>query len=220
MKCLFACSAALIAFANLCPALICQSDKSTWKQWVDQGEPYSLAVCDGRDPQAAFDQEKSKLDKVASTPSLLPTFLVHTAMAALEAGRPDEAKFYAERALDISKASHVRPVSFEAESESVANSLANVVLGRLALQRGDTAGAEQRLVSSAEVDAGFVRFWGPNMTLARELLKQHRCEGVLNFLDRASLSWREPGAAKQLRVWRAAISDGKIPDFGANLLYR
>jgi hypothetical protein len=58
------------------------------------------------------------------------------------------------------------------------------------------------------------------MTLARELLKRHRSEAVLKFLDIVSSSWRWAGAQEQLTSWKAAIQNGKIPDFGANLLYR
>jgi hypothetical protein len=91
-------------------------------------------------------------------------FLVHTAMAALEAGLPDEAKSYAEKALAARESPpflHARPVSFEADSLGAATSLANVVLGRLALPKGDIEDAEQRLLLSVQVNTGFGPFWGP-----------------------------------------------------------
>jgi hypothetical protein len=58
------------------------------------------------------------------------------------------------------------------------------------------------------------------MTLALELLKHHRSEIVLEFLEKSLQVWQEPGAREHLAAWSAAIRSGKIPDFGTNLLYQ
>jgi hypothetical protein len=144
-------------------------------------------------------------------------------MAALEVGLYDEAQSYAERALAMRAAPdyvNASPVSFQAEAVGVATSLGNVVLGRVALIRGNTEEAEKRLLLSTDVHNGLAPFWGPNMTLALELLKHRRSETVLQFLERCSRFWQEPDAQEHLTKWSNIIRSGKIPDFGANLLYQ
>ncbi len=91
------------------------------------------------------------------------------------------------------------------------------MLGRLALLHDDVESAEKCLLLSGQITDGPATFWGPNMTLARELLKRHRTEGVLQFLDEAAHFWREPHG--QLDRWVTVIRAGKGPFLGANMLY-
>lgn len=55
------------------------------------------------------------------------------------------------------------------------------------------------------------------MSLARELLELGEREVVLEFLERCRAMWKLHG--DQLDTWKVIVQDGRIPDFGANLLY-
>src|ERR1700719_3714085 len=56
--------------------------------------------------------------------------------------------------------------------------------------------------------------FGPNMTLAKELLAKGESDSVLQYLDLCKNFWE--GERQQLDDWRDAIRGGKTPDFGAN----
>ena len=95
---------------------------------------------------------------------------------------------------------------------------AHLVLGRVALARGDleTAGAE--LLASARVPGSpQLASFGPNMQLALELLQADRKDIVLEYFSLCDKFW-ETGEA-QLRSWSSDIENGRLPSFGGNLLY-
>jgi hypothetical protein len=102
------------------------------------------------------------------------------------------------------------------EGDAVATS--DLVLGRLALLRGDVKQAELFLVQSGQIKPSLTSSdFGPNMTLALELLKRQRPEAVLVFLNEWSKVCRGESRTK-IRRWLAAIHRGEIPNFGGNLL--
>lgn len=222
MKHLLAFSIGVWLFAGSAFALVCQTDRKQWRAWERAGEPYSVAVCDGADPQEFYETEKAVLKKYRNDLLSLPAVIANVARAAFEAGHNDEAQTYAEQALATAAESrylHARPVSFEAEAYGNATMLANTVLGHLALLRGDVPAAEKYLLLSGQIQHGDATFWGPTMTLAFELLRRHRQEVVLQFLDECHQVWQEDSGQKQLDKWATEIRGGKIPDFGANLIY-
>jgi hypothetical protein len=148
--------------------------------------------------------------------------LAGVAKAALEAGLADEAKSYAEQALALAaedRFRNARPVTFEIAAEGDAVAIGNLVMGRLALLEGDVKAAESYLLLSGQIRAGQAEFWGPNMTLALELIKLHRTESVLQHLEECRTFWRNDDQYGKLDLWIAQVRDGKLPDFGANLLY-
>jgi hypothetical protein len=89
----------------------------------------------------------------------------------------------------------------------------------LALLRGDVPAAEKCLFLSGQIQPSGTTFWGPRMTLALELLRRHRQDAVLNFLDECSRSWPKECPNCSFEKWAATIRRGKIPDFGATLIY-
>jgi len=130
-----------------------------------------------------------------SKPLLKVKTLAAAAKAALEAGLNEQAKTYAEEALALAADGSLNDPpspSFEADAKGDATAIGNLVLGRLALLHDDVESAEKYLLLSGQITDGPATFWGPNMTLARELLKRHRTEVVLQFLDEAAHFWREP----------------------------
>jgi hypothetical protein len=90
----------------------------------------------------------------------------------------------------------------------------NMVLGQVALRKGDKAGAEQFLLKAgATPGSPQLDQFGPNFSLARDLLMAGSTAVVLQYFDEVAKFWSDP----KLAAWRAAITAGKIPDFGDNL---
>lgn len=59
--------------------------------------------------------------------------------------------------------------------------------------------------------------FGPNMSLAEDLLKAGQRQPVLDHFERCRTFWRLDHG--QLDKWSQEVQDGKTPDFGANLQY-
>jgi hypothetical protein len=93
-----------------------------------------------------------------------------------------------------------------------------LVLGRLAILKGDTESAKKYLLLAGQTDGspGLDTF-GPNLSLARELLLVSEGETVLKFLDECRVFWRSERG--RLDQWSLEIQSGKTPNFGNNLIY-
>lgn len=95
---------------------------------------------------------------------------------------------------------------------------ANIVLGRVALRRGDVSGAKQHLLAAGETPGSpNLDSFGPNMTLAKELMEKGERDAVITYLQSCAEFWKMGGA--ELQNWIATIKRGGTPDFGANLDY-
>jgi hypothetical protein len=92
------------------------------------------------------------------------------------------------------------------------------VLGRIALKNGDLAHAKQALLNagrtkgSAQLDS-----FGPDMTLAEELLEKGEKDTVLRYFKLCRRFWKLGG--ERLDQWEKDVNAGKIPQFGGNLVY-
>ena len=94
----------------------------------------------------------------------------------------------------------------------------NMVLGQVALRRGDIDKAEMYLLKSGETPGSpQLDTFGPNMSLAKELLEAERSGAVLEYFKLCSKFWAMSG--DKLENWSILAQNGKVPDFGANLLY-
>lgn len=94
----------------------------------------------------------------------------------------------------------------------------NIILGRIALRRGDVEGAKAHLLAAGNVSGSPVLgSFGPNMTLAKELLEKGERETVLAYLQECAKFWTMGG--DKIQNWSATIKGGGIPDFEANLDY-
>ena len=94
----------------------------------------------------------------------------------------------------------------------------NVILGRVALRRGDLKRADAYLLAASQVrGGGALSSFGPNMMLAYELLEKGERQTVLDYLRRCATFWTSDRG--QLARWSAQIRAGRIPQFGANLSY-
>lgn len=95
---------------------------------------------------------------------------------------------------------------------------AHIVLGRIALKRGEIQKAKEHLINAGRVSGSpTLRSFGPNMALAKELLEHGGREVVLEYLELCKKFWDR--GQKELARWSSIIKDGGQPDFGANMIY-
>ena len=59
--------------------------------------------------------------------------------------------------------------------------------------------------------------FGPNMSLAKDLLEHGETEAVLAYFERCRAFWKMGG--ERLDAWSKEVRAGLIPNFGANLRY-
>ena len=94
----------------------------------------------------------------------------------------------------------------------------HLVIGRILLQRGEVEAAKARLLEAgATPGSPQLDSFGPNMSLAKELLERGEKESVLLYFERCASFWKMDRG--RLDQWRAEVEAGRIPEFGANLLY-
>jgi hypothetical protein len=95
---------------------------------------------------------------------------------------------------------------------------ANIVLGRVAVSEGKIDNAKIYLIEAGRCPGSpQLNSFGPNMTLAKDLLEKGEKDAVLQYFELCGKFW-EMGRDK-LKLWTKDVADGKTPDFGANLVY-
>jgi hypothetical protein len=94
----------------------------------------------------------------------------------------------------------------------------HMVLGRIALRSGDVDGAKRELLlaggtpGSPQLDS-----FGPNVSLAKDLLEAGETETVVQYFDLCRKFWElEDG---DLKRWSVLAEAGEMPDFGPHLVY-
>ncbi len=131
---------------------------------------------------------------------------------ALKEGKTDEARKLANELLEMART--------RTNDWNYGNAIqdSNQVLGRIALAKGDLAEAKKRLLDSADSKRSpQINSFGPNMRLAKEHLGKGETEVVLEYFNRCRAFW-EMGD-EQLASWTESVTNGKAPDFGADLDY-
>jgi RNA polymerase sigma factor (sigma-70 family) len=95
---------------------------------------------------------------------------------------------------------------------------ANLVLGRIAVREGNIEAAKHYLIAAGKSPGSPVMdSFGPNMTLAKDLLEKDERDTVLEYFMLCRRFWKMDYG--KLDNWMQEVMDGKTPDFGANLLY-
>jgi hypothetical protein len=90
----------------------------------------------------------------------------------------------------------------------------------IALRAGDVETARRHLIESGKTPGSpQLNSFGPNMSLAKELLEHGERKVVLEYLDLLEVFWQGDRPLQTLLGWRGMIERGKLPDFGANLIY-
>ena len=94
----------------------------------------------------------------------------------------------------------------------------NTVLGLVALNEGDWDGARRHLLAAgATKGSPQLDSFGPNMTLAKELIVNGERAAVLEFFKQCAVFWKNDRG--QLEQWSKQVRANQTPDFGSNLVY-
>ena len=94
----------------------------------------------------------------------------------------------------------------------------NLVAGRIALKEGHIEEAKQFLLEAGKSPGSpQMDSFGPNMSLARDLLEKGEREVVLQYFESCRKFWSM--GQGDLDQWTKDVKDGRIPNFGANLVY-
>jgi TonB family protein len=136
--------------------------------------------------------------------------LPQLAKAALAAGALDKASLYANELLTTARTGDW--------NDGNAIHDANMVRGLVALRSGNVEQAAKDLIEAGKTTGSpQLNSFGPNMTLASELLKRGQRDAVLEYLSLCKKFWTL--GADRLDTWIDLVRTGGTPDFGANLLY-
>jgi len=92
----------------------------------------------------------------------------------------------------------------------------HVALGRVALKDGEVEQAKAHLLQAGGTrGGGTLTSFGPNMSLAKESADRGERDTVITYLELCRSFWQSP----QLNQWIQTLKNGKVPNFGANLIY-
>jgi tetratricopeptide (TPR) repeat protein len=156
-----------------------------------------------------LEQAERAVERSKADPDWYRGSLLMAAKAALEANDINKARQFATTAL-VQVGSRNDGTTGQTVHDS------HVVLGRVALRTGNLAEAKVHLQQAGQVTGGgTLTSFGPNMSLAKELLERGERESVVRYLDACGAFW-----PNRLRTqWIQTITSGGTPNFGANLTY-
>ena len=145
-------------------------------------------------------------DLNGAEPAVRQAFLPQLAKAALDAGEIDVAERYAYDVLASASGIEV--------TDGTALHDGHLVLGRVAMSRKDVDLAKLHLLEAGKTNGGpALDSFGPDLTLAQQLLDAGESAAVLEYLARCERFWK-PGRT-QLQTWEAAIRAGERPRLNA-----
>jgi hypothetical protein len=164
------------------------------------------------DRRWAINRADSSERALAQQTEWLPRLLTMGAgaNAALNVGRTERAAYWAQQLLDLSQG-HEDDLNY-----GCAIHTGNIILGRIALQRGDIQAGKRHLRAAGNTPGSpTLNSFGPDMLLARDLLALGEKETVLQYLDRCQAFWDR----SELQQWKLAIARDEMPDFEENFHY-
>ncbi len=95
---------------------------------------------------------------------------------------------------------------------------ANVAMGEVALHNGDVKAAAGYLLAAGKTPGSpNLNSFGPNMTLARDLILAGDRKSVLEYFQLCGAFWKMDRG--RLTDWSSTVVQGGMPNFGANVLY-
>jgi len=176
---------------------------------------FALVAISDADDQPTPEQEhlEYRQKTVSEDPSERFNELPGLAKAAFDAGEFDLADRYANETLSAAP-SHKGEWNY-----GDAIFYGNFVLGRVALKRDrNISAANNYLLASSETPGSpSLKSFGPNMSLAKELLEAGERDVVLEFLARCRKFWLS--GTQKLDAWIAEIKEGGNPEFKGQLMY-
>lgn len=138
--------------------------------------------------------------------------LTDLAKTAFEAGDYDKAAIYAHKLLKEEKSGPGQWNYGNAIHDG------NLVLGRIALRQGQIEEARKYLREAGKTPGSpQLNSFGPNLTLAKELLEKGEKQAVLEYFQAIRKFWKM--GQDKLDQWTRAVEADGIPAFGANLDY-
>ncbi len=185
------------------------------------GDPEDMAASnriielERRFPRSA-EQVAADLEQATAGATPLDRFLRLPALAkaAFNAGDLIKATAYANESLDPPPSSLLSPIRRNGDGVHDGN----MVLGLVAMKRGDVAAAKHYLLEAGKTTgSGSLDSFGPNMMLAKALAEAGERDVVLEYFDECRVFWKM--GSKQLDDWSAIVRSGGVPDFKANLVY-
>lgn len=94
----------------------------------------------------------------------------------------------------------------------------NLVLGRIAVRDGRIEEAKKYLLEAGKSPGSpQMNSFGPNMSLAKDLLEKSERDAVLQYFELCRKFWKMDYG--KLNQWSQEVRADQIPDFGANLVY-
>jgi hypothetical protein len=166
-------------------------------------------------------------------PPITPTQRYNAAVKKLQEAKSDEIRFYALN--DAAKEAFVLGKIFEARQYATTllemapkfkkdwnygNAIqdGNLVLGRIAVYEGKIAEAKIYLIEAGKSPGSpQMDTFGPNMSLAKDLLVKGEKDVVLQYFELCRKFWEMHRG--RLDEWSQDVKNNQMPDFGANLLY-
>jgi len=168
-------------------------------QALDPGNPawpqslaqvYALRALKPASPEerAALARKRLEtLEKGPDTVKLGLSTLTDLATAAFDAGEFEKGETYARRLLEVASQNRSDPLYGTAIHHG------NLILGRLALRAGDMQKAKSFLLAAGRTPGGAtLSSFGPNMSLAKELLERGEKQAVLEYLELCKSFWTFP----------------------------
>ena len=166
------------------------------------------------EPKPSVEAYKKAMSELAAAKDSYARWcaLGHAAKESFNQGHDEEAKALAQEMQDLAPA-YKKDWNYGNAVQDF-----NLVLGRLALKSGDIDAARDHLLAagrspgSPQMDS-----FGPNLTLARDLLATGDKAIVLEYFELIRKFWKLDYG--KLDQWKKDIEESRSPDFGANLLY-
>jgi hypothetical protein len=184
-----------------------------WQRRVCITACWALSACAGMDrsPQGRFDRAVKQLE-AAQSPEQRFYALDDAAKEGFVLGKIDDARRYAEELMSLTPQFQGNWNYGNAVQDS------NLVLGRIAIREGNLGRAKEYLLASGGGPGSPVmRSFGPNMSLANDLLEKGERDVVLQYFELCRKFWKSH--PEKLDEWSRHVRAGERPEFGANLVY-
>jgi hypothetical protein len=183
-------------------------DQEAERVWLAFGDGVAPAPEVGREARRVLEEFVDALPEAKRAATRLHTDSVDVALAkaAWAAGDRPTAKNRAEVVLDA-----LRKAEKDWDSGNVLHEM-HILLGRVALESGDLDEADRQLLRAARTPGSpQLDSFGPDWTLARDLLARGRREAVSAYVLRVGTFWES--GAERLAEWKKALADGGTPKF-------
>ncbi len=162
-------------------------------------------------PQGRLDKATNEL-AAASTDENRFYALDSAAKESFNVGKIDDAKNYATELLALAP-------KFQG-NWNYGNAIqdGNLVLGRIAVRDGRIEEAKKYLLEAGKSPGSpQMNSFGPNVSLAKDLLEKGERDTVLQYFELCRKFWKMDYG--KLNQWSDEVKAGNIPNFGANLVY-